>query len=137
MLYRVWTGKRYLTPAELDEAEITVSHTGALIVNNAKKIPKDVAIDIDLLQKITVELSTGLYDGKGNEIFEGDILEFCGLHLLVVREPDKAGFDFRCARFYNNGKDVFVFDRSSVASMFKKGDIHHNIDLLSKTYNGE
>lgn len=136
MLYRVWTGKRYLTPAELNEAEVTVSHTGSLIVNNAKKIPKDVKLE-DLITGHEIEFSTGLYDARGNEIFEGDILEFFGLHLLVVRDPQKASFDFRCARFYNNGKDVFVFDRSSIVTMFKKGDIHHNIDLLSKTYNGE
>jgi len=135
LFFRVWTGKRYLSPDEMEKMELSLSSTGSLVVGDAGKFSDILNEDFslkDFITKRTVEMSTGLYDAKGAKVFVGDILEFGGLYLLVVPDSDTGGYGFLCPRFYNNGKDALVFNRSLIACMFKKGNIHDSADLLAK-----
>jgi uncharacterized phage protein (TIGR01671 family) len=142
--FRIWD--KSLQKFVYDDCKYAISLDGKVLENKFwwDENPYDEAQWVDTKDDVVIQLSTGYFDIKGNEIFEGDILkeEWYALNgdylsdTYVIRFGDyEDGEAFPTLGFYK----AYLLDSKSGGNVYPKndrwkivGNIFQNADLFNK-----
>ncbi len=138
--FRVWDGRKYVNNIK-GGVYIHKKDTDVKCLNRNQDC-YDYEFELDDLDNsnLEIELFTGYYDGKGNKIYVGDIIE-C---LVFINEKNSEifyeiiCFDMElglCSKL-SNGDGGYLFDllrdknNKTIEDVYVVGNIHENKELL-------